>query len=76
MWNELTSREQASCRALVRIAARRAALGRPWDPICINVPHLLGMPAEEIRRVWRETVARACHLTALFGASEAEHEEV
>jgi hypothetical protein len=50
----------------VRLAARRAALGRDWWAGCVNGPALLGVPDSEIRQAWREAGARAKHLLGVL----------
>ena len=63
----MDERERQACLRLVRLAARREALGRDWWPGCVNVPTELGMTPEVIRLTWAAAATRAKHLLALVG---------
>lgn len=67
-WVGLSEMDRRSLRQLVRLAARRDALGRKWAPGLLNVPRDWGMPEEILRQEWLTAHRRAQHLVHLLAS--------
>jgi hypothetical protein len=72
-WDRLTETDRRSLRQLVRLAARRDALGRKWAAGLLNVPRDWGMPEETLRREWLAARKRAQHLVRLLARVRLHH---